>query len=150
LWNVTKNEVPIMRPVLRAIVAATLLTVSVTTVALADKPANTCGAAPSGFFLADRERWWSETVAGFIVAGITVYEGDGVTFTDEFEELALAMGFADAAAMKDWILGEQWAALDHNQNGWLCMRLLPITPGNPGYFFAAADDQASSPWGGTN
>ena len=134
-----------MRRLLLALAAATLLTASAAPVAFAGKPANTCPAAASGYFVVDRDEWWDITVDGFEAEGITVYEADGVTFTDEFNDFAAAFGLGDGAGLEEFVRFEQWAAIDLNDNDLVCMKRRPITPGNPAYFFNGVDDQASSP-----
>ena len=51
-------------------------------------------------------------------------------------------GFPDAAALKIWVLGDQWAPHDKNNDGLLCMKDLPNTTGIPGYSFGVADNTA--------
>lgn len=136
-----------MRRVLIALIAAMLVSVVASPLVLAGKPSNTCAAAASGYFVVDRDLWWEITVAGFEAEGIDVYEDDGVTFTEEFNEFAAALGFGDGAGLEEFVRVEQWAGIDHNDNGFVCMKRRPITPGNPAYFFNGVDDQASSPFG---
>ena len=137
-----------MRRFLIALAAASLLTASFASGTLAGKPAQTCGAAASGYFIVDRDQWWDITVAGFETEGIDVYEADGVTFTQEFNDFAAAFGFGSGAGLEFFVKVEQWAAIDHNDNGLVCMKTRPHTPGNPAYFFNGVDDQASSPRAG--
>ena len=134
-----------MRRVLLVLCAALLLAAAAGPVAAAGKPAQTCPAAQSGYFLVDADEWWDITVAGFVAEGITVYESDGMTFTEEFDEFAAAVGFGDGAGLEAFVRVEQWAGIDHNDNGLVCMKRRPVTPGNPAYFFNGVDDQASSP-----
>jgi len=136
-----------MRRLVLAVLAATLLTAAAAPIVLAGKPANTCAAAESGYFVVDRDEWWDITVDGFEAEGITVYEADGVTFTDEFNDFAAAVGFGSGAGLETFVRVDQWAGIDHNDNGFVCMKRRPITPGNPAYFFNGVDDEASSPWG---
>jgi hypothetical protein len=136
-----------MPRLLAAILAATLISVLASSVALAAKPANTCGAAASGYFLVDRDIWWDITVDGFEAEGIDVYEADGTTFTAEFNQFAADVGFGDGAGLEAFVRVEQWAGIDHNDNGLVCMKRRPITQGNPAYFFNGVDDEASSPLG---
>lgn len=136
-----------MRRLLIALVAVMLLTAAAVPTVMAAKPANTCGAAASGYFVVDRDEWWDITVDGFEAEGISVYEADGVTFTDEFNDFAAAFGFGHGAGLEEFVRVEQWAGIDHNDNGLVCMKRRPITPGNPAYFFNGVDDQASSPVG---
>lgn len=134
-----------MRRLLLALAAVLLLTAAAVPSAFAAKPSNTCGAAASGYFVVDRDEWWDITVDGFEAEGIDVYEADGVTFTDEFNDFAAAFGFGDGAGLEEFVRVEQWAGIDHNDNDLVCMKRRPITPGNPAYFFNGVDDQASSP-----
>ncbi|HET6745517.1 MAG TPA: hypothetical protein VFH90_06660 [Candidatus Limnocylindria bacterium] len=134
-----------MRRFFTALVAASLLTVSLVGLTFASKPAQTCGAAASGYFIVDVDEWWDITVAGFEAEGIDVYEDDGVTFTQEFNEFAAAFGLGDGAGLEFFVKVEQWAGIDHNDNGLVCMKTRPHTPGNPAYFFNGVDDEASSP-----
>jgi hypothetical protein len=128
-----------------ALAAVVLLTAAAVPSVLAAKPSNTCGAEASGYFVVDRDEWWDITVDGFEAEGISVYEDDGVTFTDEFNDFAAAVGFGDGAGLEGFVRVEQWAGIDHNDNGLVCMKRRPITPGNPAYFFNGVDDEASSP-----
>ena len=131
------------------VVAVTLLAVALAgPAAAAGKPSQTCGNAASGYFVVNVDEWWDITVDGFEAAGITVYEDDG-TFTQEFEEFAAAAGFGDGAGLEHFVRVDQWAGIDHNGNGLVCMKTRPITPGNPAYFFNGVDDEASSPGGDT-
>ena len=133
-----------MRRFMLPVVTACVLTLTLASGTLAAKPANTCGAAASGYFVVDVDEWWDITVAGFETEGIDVYEADGVTFTQEFNDFAAAFGFGDGAGLEFFVKVEQWAAIDHNDNGLVCMKTRPHTPGNPAYFFNGVDDQASS------
>jgi hypothetical protein len=134
-----------MRRVPVALAAVVLLTAAAVPSVLAAKPSNTCGAEASGYFVVDRDEWWDITVDGFEAEGISVYEDDGVTFTDEFNDFAAAVGFGDGAGLEEFVRVEQWAGIDHNDNDLVCMKRRPITPGNPAYFFNGVDDEASSP-----
>ena len=62
--------------------------------------------------------------------------------TDHSYGLPIARGISMEQATK------QWAEIDHNVNGLVCMKTRPHTPGNPAYFFNGVDDQASSPQAG--
>ena len=137
-----------MRRVLLSLAVAVALTATLGTSVQAAKPANTCGAAASGYFIVDVDEWWDITVAGFETEGIDVYEADGVTFTQEFNDFAAAFGFGNGAGLEFFVKVEQWAEIDHNDNGLVCMKTRPHTPGNPAYFFNGVDDQASSPRAG--
>ena len=135
-----------MRRLLVALVAVLLLTAAAVPSALAAKPSNTCGAEASGYFVVDRDEWWDITVEGFEAEEISVYDADG-NFTQEFNDFTAAVGFGDGAGLEAFVRGEQWAGIDHNDNGLVCMKRRPITPGNPAYFFNGVDDEASSPVG---
>lgn len=139
-----------MRRLLRPLLATALLFVLTAPIALAGKPANTCGAEAAGYFLVDRDIWWEVTVDGFEAEGIDVYEADGVTYTAAFDEFAADLGFDDGAGLEEFVRVEQWAGIDHNDNDLVCMKRRPITPGNPAYFFNGVDDEASSPHGDTD
>jgi hypothetical protein len=134
-----------MRRLLPAILAATLVSVLASSVALAAKPSNTCAAEASGYFIVDRDEWWDITVDGFEAEGIDVYVAGTTTFTDEFNQFAADVGFGSGAGLEEFVRVEQWAAIDHNENDLVCMKRRPITPGNPAYFFNGVDDQSSSP-----
>ena len=140
-----EREVPLMRRVTVSIFAAALLLVLSATVAVAAKPTHTCPAAPSGYFLVNSDGWWETTVEGFEVAGIQVYEGDGVTFTAAFNEFSAAFGLVDGAGLEAFVRGPQWDAFNKNETAFVCMKWRPVTPGNPGYLFNGVDDQASKP-----
>lgn len=131
------------RLVLSAVAAAVVLSLSATMV-LGAKPSQGCAAGPSGYFIVDRDEWWDITVDGFVVEGFEVYEADG-TFTEAFDAFAEAAGFGDGAGLEHFVRVDQWAGIDHNDNGLVCMKRRPITPGNPAYFFNGVDDQASVP-----
>lgn len=133
-----------MRRFLLSISAAALLSVSLSGGALAAKPALSCPAAQSGFQLVDRDAWWALTVAGFEDEGIDVYEADGTTFTPEFDALAASFGFGNGAGLESFVRVTQWAGIDHNDNGLLCIKDWPNTPGTPAYFFGGVDDQAAA------
>jgi hypothetical protein len=109
--------------------------------AVAARPGAGCGAAASGFQLVDRDGLWADTVIGFADDGLAVYDQQGA-FTAEFEAFAVNHGFADAAALKDWVMGAHWAPYDKNGDGYLCMKDLPNTPGIPGYSFGLTDNTA--------
>ena len=138
-----------MRRIPLVIAVLLLAAVAAGPVAGAGKPVQTCGNAASGYFVVNVDEWWDITVDGFEAAGLTVYETDGVTFTAEFDAFAASAGFGDGAGLEHFVRIEQWAGIDHNGNGLVCMKTRPITPGNPAYFFNGVDDQASSPGGDT-
>lgn len=125
------------------VVALTLVVLPIGS-ALADKPSNTCPAEESGYLMVDKDGWWGRTVAGFEIAGIDVYEIDETTFTDEFNDFAADFGFGDGAGLEFFVKYTQWAQIDLNDNGYVCMKDRPHTPGNPPYFFDGIDDQAST------
>ena len=113
-------------------------TFTVGTVA-ATKTVNTCPPyASSGYFIVDVDEWWDITVEGV--------EAEG--FTDGDDAFAQSVGFADWADLEYFVKVTQWAAIDLNDNGLVCMKRRPHTPGNPYYFFNGVDDQSSSPRGG--
>jgi hypothetical protein len=106
---------------------------------LATKETNTCPPfASSGYFIVDVDEWWEITVVGIEQEGFT--EGD--------DAFAQSVGFADWADLEYFVKVTQWAAIDKNDNGLVCMKRRPHTPGNPYYFFNGVDDQSSSPQGG--
>ncbi len=133
------------RRVIVSALAAALLLVSSASIALAAKPSNGCPADPSGYFLVDIDGWWDNTVLGFEIAGIPVYEDDGVTFTAAFNEFSAAFGLADGAALEAYVRGPQWDAFNKNETEFVCMKSRPVTPGNPGWKFNGVDDQAAKP-----
>lgn len=134
-----------MRRLVLSMLAAILMLMMVTSLAVAAKPSTGCPAAASGYFLVDRDLWWDITVDGFEAAGIPVYEDDGVTFTAEFDAFAAEFGLVDGAGLEDFVRNAQWEAFDHNDNGLTCMKRRPITPGIPAFVFNGVDDQASVP-----
>jgi hypothetical protein len=132
------------RPFLLAAAAAMLLSVTLTGAVLGAKPPASCPAAPSGWERVDVDEWWDRTVAGFEEAGIDVYESDGTTFTQEFDEFAAAFGFGDGAGLEFFVRVTQWAQIDKNENDLVCMKDWPNTPGTPPFFFGGVDDQAAA------
>lgn len=107
--------------------------------ALATKPTNTCPPfASSGYFIVDVDEWWDITVVGI--------EDEG--FADGDDAFAQSLGFADWADLEYFVKVTQWAEIDKNDNGLVCMKRRPHTPGNPYYFFNGVDDQSASPRGG--
>ena len=142
--NRARYEVPTMpRRFIVSTLAAALLLVSSAAVALAAKPSNGCPADSSGYFLVDIDGWWENTVLGFEIAGIPVYEDDGETFTAEFNEFSAAFGLVDGAGLEAFVRGPQWDAFNKNETPFVCMKARPVTPGNPGYLFNGVDDQAA-------
>ena len=134
------------RRVLYALVGGVILATLTPSTAFGQKPTTSCPAEASGWFLVDRDEWWENTVAGFELEGIEVYD-EFDNFTTEFEEFAVAFGFDSGAALEEFVRFEQWAVIDKNENDLLCMKVLPQTPGIAGYFFGGIDDSASSPHG---
>jgi hypothetical protein len=128
-----------------SVLVASLTAASVATALANPRVDGSCPAGPAGFERVDRDGWWANVVAGFSVAGIPVYESDGTTYTEEFEAFAEAWGgFESGEEFKDWVLGDMWAGLDLNSNGFLCMKPMPVTTpglGNPGYYFNGIDDR---------
>lgn len=125
---------------------AVLTTSLVPTAAFAAKPTYTCPASPAGFERVTVERWWERTVEGFETEGIPVYENDGITFTEVFNNFSADFGFGDGQGLKDFIFGPQWERINKNGdegNVHVCMKSLPRTPGNPAYLFVGVDDNAS-------
>jgi hypothetical protein len=132
---------------MRRIVSATFalaLLVGSTLPAAAAQPARNCPNDHSNWMKVDRDGWWANSVAGFGIAGITVYVGDDPAngFDPEFDAFAVDFGFADGQALFDFILGEQWDDIDRNGDGLVCMKAKPINPANPGFFFGAIDNRA--------
>jgi hypothetical protein len=58
-----------VRRLLPATIASVLLIGLTASVATATKPANTCGAKASGYFVVDVDTWWEITVEGFAAEG---------------------------------------------------------------------------------
>ena len=134
----------VRRLIVVTVLVSALMTVSVATALAHPQVDGTCPTAAAGFERVDRDGWWDNVVAGFATAGIDVYEADGTTYTEAFEDFAMDWGFTGADDFKDWILGEQWDQFDKNQNEYLCMKAMPVTTpglGNPGYYFSAIDDR---------
>ncbi len=125
--------------------AATALVMALPAAASAAKPSLSCPAGASAFERVDVDRWWDRSVEGFAEMGIAVYEADGVTFSAEYEAFAIAAGFSSAAETEFFVKVVQWAGLDLNQNGYVCMKDLPNTPGIPAFIFNGIDDTASVP-----
>jgi hypothetical protein len=112
--------------------------------ALGAGPVGSCPPAASGFVQVDRAGWWERTVAGFEAEGIPVYDEHG-NYSAEFEAFARSWGFEDAAAFEHFILwGAQWARYDRNDDGYVCMKAGPRTPGFPAYLFVAMDNTAAA------
>jgi len=74
----------------------------------------------------DREAWWERTVEGT--------EFEGVTAVD--------LGFDSEDALYEFVTVAQWAELDKNGDGLLCMKDGPNTPGFPDYLFIGVDNNA--------
>jgi len=109
------------------------------------RPDASCPDESSGFVTVDQQGWWDNTVAGFVAEGIPVYIGGDPAngFTEEFEDFAMAFGFADAQAFYDYIWGPQWQRIDRNDDLLVCMKPYPLTPGNPAYLFNGIDNTAN-------
>ncbi len=75
------------------------------------------------------------------------HRATGETDPRSAEDFAAAFGFGDGAGLETFVRVDQWAGIDHNDNGFVCMKRRPITPGNPAYFFNGVDDEPSSPSG---
>jgi hypothetical protein len=134
-----------MRRVLPALVTAMVMSLTFSAVAFGAKPGTGCPSDASGFVRVDRDGWWVATVEGFEIEGIDVYEEDGVTFTADFDAFAMSFGFADGAALQEFILVINWPTVDKNGNGFMCKKLFPEQGnGKTAYFFNAVDDQSSS------
>jgi hypothetical protein len=129
-----------------ALAAALAVSVALPSMVLATKPHLTCPSADSGHFVVDRDEWWSRTVAGFEAEGIPVYNEDG-SFTDEFDDFSADAGFGSGQGLYDFVWGPQWDGMDKNDNGFVCMKDRPHTPGNPAFFFNGVDDQSSTKQG---
>lgn len=99
----------------------------------------TCAAGPSGWERVDVDEWWERTVAGFAEEGITVYDGSG-SYTAQFDAFAAGVGFGDGAGLEFFVRVTQWAAMDKNDNAFVCIKDWPNTNGTPGYFFGGVDD----------
>jgi hypothetical protein len=132
--------------VLCAGVLATLMTIVCGHDLAAQKPIFSCPAEASGWVRVDQDQWWDMTVEEFETEGITVYDEFG-EFTAEFDAAAAALGFADGAALETFVREDQWDFMDENRNGLVCIRILPVTPGMPAFFFGGIDDRASTPRG---
>jgi hypothetical protein len=98
-----------------------------------------CPPAASGWERVDVDEWWDRTVAGFAEEGITVYDAGGA-YTTQFDEFAASVGFGDGAGLETFVRVEQWAAIDKNDNAFVCIKDWPNTNGTPGYFFGGVDD----------
>ena len=135
-----------MRRLIHSTLAATFLIAASSGIALGAKPTNSCPSETSGYFLVDVDGWWDVTVDGFEAEGIPVYESDGVTYTDAFNEFAVGFGLADGAELEAFVRGPQWESIDRNGNGWGCMKARPTTPGNgtPAFLFNGMDERSAS------
>lgn len=135
-----------MRRLIHSTLAATFLIAASSGIALSAKPANSCPSETSGYFLVDVDGWWEVTVEGFETEGIPVYESDGVTYTDDFNEFAVGFGLAGGAELEAFVRGPQWEGIDRNGNGRGCMKARPTTPGNgnPAFLFNGTDDASAS------
>ena len=124
---------------LLAIITVVIAMAALPAATLAAKPVAGCAAVASGFRLVDRGELWAATVAGFAEDGIAVYDSGG-GYSAQFETFAEDFGFADAAALEDWVVGAHWVRFDRNGDGYLCIKDLPNTPGIPGYSFGVTDN----------
>ena len=88
----------------------------------------------------DVDEWWDRSVTGWAEEGIPVY--DGSDYSAEFDAWAQSFGFADGAAIEDFVRNAQWDEIDKNGNGYVCMKDLPNTAGTPGFIFGGTDDNA--------
>lgn len=113
-------------------------------VALAARPVAQCPNASSGYTLVDRQTWWDRTVAGFEAEGIPVYVGGDPdnAFTAAFDAFSADAGFGTGQGLHDFVWIDQWAAIDKNDDLWVCMKDRPHTPGNPAYYFGGVDNTA--------
>ena len=107
------------------------------------KPVGGCPAEASGFVEVDRDAWWDRTVAGFENEGITVYDTTG-EFTEEFDEVAAELGFADGADLEFFVRVTQWDAFDLNRDGFVCMKDRPNTTGNPDFLLTGVDNTSAA------
>lgn len=130
------------RPVALALGGVLLLGSAVP--AIAASPNDSCPPPQAGFELVNLQAWWDNTVDGFETEGIQVYVGGdpGNGFTEEFDQFAMAAGFADGQALYDLIWGAQWTAINKNGDSYVCMKPYPRTPGNPAYMFTGVDNSA--------
>jgi len=131
----------IVQPGFIAAALAVLLTTGGTRVAEAAPPHTTCPNASSGWMLVDVDQWWDNSVLGFEAEGVSVYEADGVTFTEDFDGFVVeAFGSADGASLEEYIRGPQYDAYDKNQDGLLCMQAIPGV-GAVSYLFNGSDNR---------
>ena len=120
--------------------AAVLMLSALLAAPVAARPPHACPADASQLQRVDVDEWWDRSVVGWAEAGITVY--DGSDYSAEFDAWAQSVGFADGAAVEGFVRNAQWAEIDKNGNGYVCMRDQPNTPGTPGFIFVGVDDNA--------
>jgi hypothetical protein len=130
-----------------AAVVALSIFVLVPATAVAKGPEANCPNASSGYFVADKELWWRNTVDGFVAEGIDVYTNPNTTdwdagFTQEFEDFSVDAGFGSAYGLYYFVWYTQWDAIDKNGDQIVCMKNRPHTPGNPAFFFNGVDNTA--------
>ena len=107
------------------------------------KPIRSCPAEPSAYVLVDRDAWWDRTVLGFENEGISVYDDNG-DFTEEFDQVAVELGFVDGADLEFFVRVTGWDSFDLNHDGFVCMKDRPDTPGNPDYLLGGVDNTSSA------
>jgi hypothetical protein len=132
---------------MRRIVALMALSIFllVPATAQAKGPVANCPVASSGYFTADKSTWWANTVDGFYAEGIFVYvdrSDPAMGYTQAFNDFAAGAGFGDGAGLYDFVWYTQWDAIDKNDDGIVCMKNRPHTPGNPAFFFNGVDNTA--------
>ena len=127
LANPTRQyEVPTMpRRLVSTLACRAAARLDQTAVALAAKPHQRVSRRSLGYFLVDVDGWWDITVDGFEIAGIPVYEEDGETFTDEFNDFGAAFGLVDGAGLEAFVRGPQWDAFNKNETPFVCMKAGP-------------------------
>src|SRR5215212_8965843 len=128
-----------MRLLLLLFIAALAASVLGSSPASGAKPIRSCPAEASSYVLVDRDAWWDRTVLGFENEGISVYDNEG-HFTEQFEQVAVQLGFADAADLEAFVRGAGWESFDLNRDGFVCMKDRPNTPGNPDYLLGGVDN----------
>ena len=134
-----------MKRLIAASLAASLL-LAIAAPVLATSPGRGCPNESSGWNEVDAQGWWDRSVEGFELAGIPVYVGGDPAggFTAEFEAFAVSIGFADAQAFYEVIVGPQFEGFDKNGDGFVCMKPAQIVPWNPGYFFFPIDNASNA------
>ena len=107
------------------------------------KPIRSCPAEPSAYVLMDRDTWWDRTVLGFENEGISVYDDNG-DFTEEFDQVAVELGFVDGADLEFFVRVAGWDSFDLTHDGFVCMKDRPDTPGNPDYLLGGVNNTSSA------